>query len=192
MSFRKKAVLCFELHWCICDTFTLNNRKFAKGLIKLTKFKMGLCGSCSEGKSLMVPNPDPKQSWNNWNFYSQILVCKLQGSICKKQTTTITVCWGIHIRHKKCTESLLNEDYSVKLSDRRRRKIASNEASFFPRSPFSRPSHLVRVVSWEGCAARNGFKAFSVFCAIAAHGQNLRKQSASSALDGCVLLFCLS
>ena len=110
----------------------------------------------------------------------------------QKTNNNNNVLLRIHIRHKKCTESLLNEDYSVKLSDRRRRKIASKEASFFPRSPFSRPSHLVRVVSWEGCAARNGFKAFSVFRARAAHGQNLRKQSASSALDGCVLLFRLS
>ena len=110
----------------------------------------------------------------------------------QKTNNNNNVLLRIHIRHKKCTESLLSEDYSVKLSDRRRRKIASKEASFFPRSPFSRPSHLVRVVSWEGCAARNGFKAFSVFCARAAHGQNLRKQSASSALDGCVLLFRLS
>ena len=26
----------------------------------------GSCSSCSEEKSPMVPNPDPKQYWNNW------------------------------------------------------------------------------------------------------------------------------
>ena len=26
----------------------------------------GSCGSCLEEKSAMVPNPDPKQNWNNW------------------------------------------------------------------------------------------------------------------------------
>ena len=105
----------------------------------------------------------------------------------QKTNNNNNVLLRIHIKHKKCTESLLNGDYSVKLSDRGRRKIDSKKASFFPRSPFSRPSHLVRVVPWEGCVALNGFNAFSVFCAIAAHGEKVRKQSASLALDGCVL-----
>ena len=26
----------------------------------------GACSSCLEEKSTMMPNPDPKQYWNNW------------------------------------------------------------------------------------------------------------------------------
>lgn len=122
-----------------------------------------------------------------------------QGNLCtqtarkhmQKTNNNKNVLLGIHIRHKKCTESLLNGDYSVKLSDRGRRKIDSKKASFFPRSPFSRPSLLVRVVPWEGCATLSRLNAFSVFCAIAAHGEKVRKQSASLALDGFVLLLRL-
>ena len=64
----------------------------------------------------------------------------------QKTNNNNNVLLRIHIRHTKCTESLLNGDYSVKLSDRSCRKIDWKEASCFPRSPFSRPSHLVRVV----------------------------------------------
>ena len=109
----------------------------------------------------------------------------------QKTNNNNNVLLRIHIKHKKCTESLLNGDYSVKLSYRRRRKIDSKKASSFPSSPFSRPSLFVRVVPWEGCAALNGLNAFSVFCAIAAHGEKVRKQSASLTLDGCVLLLRL-
>ena len=47
----------------------------------------------------------------------------------QKTNNNNNVLLRIHIRHKKCTESLLNGDYSVKLSDRGRRKIDSKEAS---------------------------------------------------------------
>ena len=47
----------------------------------------------------------------------------------QKTNNNNNVLLRIHIKHKKCTESLLNGDYSVKLSDPRRRKIDSKEAS---------------------------------------------------------------
>ena len=47
----------------------------------------------------------------------------------QKTNNNNNVLLRIHIRYKKCTESLLNGDYSVKLSDRGRRKIDSKEAS---------------------------------------------------------------
>ena len=47
----------------------------------------------------------------------------------QKTNNNNNVLLRIHVRHKKSTESLLNGDYSVKLSDRRRRKIDSKEAS---------------------------------------------------------------
>ena len=47
----------------------------------------------------------------------------------QKTNNNNNVLLRIHIKHKKCTESLLNGDYSVKLSDPRRRKTDSKEAS---------------------------------------------------------------
>ena len=47
----------------------------------------------------------------------------------QKTNNNNNVLLRIHIKHKKCTESLLNGDYSVKLSDPRCRKIDSKEAS---------------------------------------------------------------
>ena len=40
--------------------------KKKKGLLSFVSFIFAACSSCSEEESLMVPNPDPKQYWNNW------------------------------------------------------------------------------------------------------------------------------
>ena len=109
----------------------------------------------------------------------------------QKTNNNNNVLLKIHIKHKKCTESLLNGDYSVKLSDPRCRKIDSKEASSLSQESLLTSTSLGascalgRLRQRVLCFLRDS--AFSVFCAIAAHGEKIRKQSASLALDGCVL-----
>ena len=61
----------------------------------------------------------------------------------QKTNNNNNVLLRVHIKQKKCTESLLNGDYSVKLSDRGRRKIDSKESSSLSQEL---PSHVHR--SW--------------------------------------------